>query len=65
MAPLTRFFITTATATRNRVAYITRRNFATEAVPENFVAKRKATEEHAKCKNFINDTHILHQFVRL
>ncbi|RIA87706.1 cytochrome oxidase subunit VI [Glomus cerebriforme] len=46
--PLARLSITATTATRNRVAYNTRRNFATEAVPENFVAKRKAVEEHAK-----------------
>lgn len=48
--PLTRFPVTAATATRNRVAHITRRNFAAEAVPEDFVAKRKGVEEHAKCK---------------
>lgn len=48
--PLTRFSVTAATATRNRVAHITRRNFAAEAVPEGFVAKRKGVEEHAKCK---------------
>ncbi|RGB41135.1 cytochrome oxidase subunit VI [Rhizophagus diaphanus] len=46
--PLTRFSVTAATATRNRVAHITRRNFAAEAVPEGFVAKRKSVEEHAK-----------------
>ena len=42
---ITRFSITA----RNRVAYIVRRNFVTEAVQEGFAVKRKAVEEHAKC----------------
>ncbi|GBB90011.1 hypothetical protein RclHR1_16890003 [Rhizophagus clarus] len=46
--PLTRFSVSAATATRNRVAHITRRNFAAEAVPEDFATKRKGIEEHAK-----------------
>uniref|UniRef100_A0A1D1ZCX4 Cytochrome c oxidase subunit n=1 Tax=Anthurium amnicola TaxID=1678845 RepID=A0A1D1ZCX4_9ARAE len=41
--PLARFSIT-ATATRNRAAYIIRRNFAAEAVTKDMAAK----QEHAK-----------------